>query len=209
MGLESEPVFPTLVLSPEEIEEGRKRIQALIHRDEAPIVGVFVGGRKSRGKRWARENFLKLVAQLRAEDTRPIVFVGPEEKGGLPYFQKALQYCAPVIFEPDARSFAALLAHCHLFVACDSGPVHLACALRVRTIAIFLKNDFDRWGPPAALGRIVHHEDALTVNAVLDACRCELLKSTPADGDIAKLDSSACRSMVSPMLQDCDCQPVK
>ena len=30
-------------------------------------------------------------------------------------------------------------------------PVHLACALRVRTIAIFLKDNFDRWGPPQAL----------------------------------------------------------
>jgi len=191
MGLESQPVFPTLVLSPEEIEQGRKRIQNLIHRDETPIVGVFVGGRKTRGKRWARENFSKLVTQLRAEGTRPIVFVGPEEKGGLPYFQEALQYCAPVIFEPDARSFAALLAQCHLFVACDSGPVHLACALRVRTIAIFLKNDFDRWGPPVALGRIVHPENELTVNAVLEACRCELLESAPAEADIIKLASGA------------------
>lgn len=193
MGLETELIFPTLVLSPEEIEEGRKRIQALIHRDEAPIVGVFVGGRKARGKRWAVENFLELVTKLRADGARPIIFVGPEERDVLPYFQEVLQYSGPVVFEPNARIFASLLTNCHLFVACDSGPVHLACALRVRTVAIFLKDDFDRWGPPADLGRIVHHEDALSVNAVFDACRCELIKSAPAEGEIAALNSGACR----------------
>jgi heptosyltransferase-3 len=174
MGLETELIFPTLVLSPEEIEEGRKRIQALIHRDEAPIVGVFVGGRKTRGKRWARENFLKLVTQLRAEGARSIIFVGPEERKLIPYFRGVLGHRVPVLFEPNARSFAALLANCHLFVACDSGPVHLACALGVRTVAIFLKDNFDRWGPPADLGRIVYREGGVSAEDVLEACHFEL-----------------------------------
>lgn len=156
LGLEAELIFPTLILSPREIEQGAKRIQTLIRRDDAPIVGVFVGGRKTRGKRWARESFLELVTKLRAEGTRPIIFVGPEERDLLVYFQQVLRHRTPAIFEPNARAFASLVANCRLFVACDSGPVHLACALRVRTVAIFLNDNFDRWGPPAELGRTVY-----------------------------------------------------
>jgi ADP-heptose:LPS heptosyltransferase len=89
---------------------------------------------------------LELVIELLGEGVRPIIFVGPEEQDMIPYFQEALGRRTPVIFEPNARIFASLLANCHLFVVCDSGPVHLACALRVRTIAIFLHTDFDRWG---------------------------------------------------------------
>jgi len=193
MGLETELIFPTLVLSPEEIEGGRKRSQALIHRDEAPIVGVFVGGRKTRGKRWARENFLKLVTQLRAEGARSIILVGPEERELIPYFRGVLGHRVPVLFEPNARSFAALLANGHLFVACDSGLVHLACALGVRTVANFLKDNFDRWGPPADLGRIVHREGAVSVDVVLEACRHELLRISPVRADGSAFDCGACR----------------
>jgi hypothetical protein len=56
MGLESPPVYPTLILSAEEIARAGRRIQALITGDAAPILGIFVGGRKARDKRWAKEN---------------------------------------------------------------------------------------------------------------------------------------------------------
>jgi heptosyltransferase-3 len=174
MGLKSQAGLPTLVLSPEEKERGRQRLLALVDQDTSSIVGVFVGGRKTRGKRWARQNFLDLVTQLRVKGTTPIIFVGPEERDILAYFQQATRHEVPIIFEPNARIFASLVANCDLFVACDSGPVHLACALRVRTVAIFLQNNFDRWGPPPSLGRVVYRESGIAVADVLQACQAEL-----------------------------------
>ena len=184
MGLESPRIFPRLILSPREMEEGRIRIRALRPSTERPIVGVFVGGRKTRGKRWPTENFLQLVVKLRGDGIKPIIFVGPEEKDLLWSFQEALRYRVPVVYEPDARAFASLVANCDLFVACDSGPVHLACALRVRTVAIFLKNNFDHWGPPAELGRIVYHKDAVSAESVFEGCCRELSIATPADANM-------------------------
>ena len=122
MGLESPPVYPTLILSAEEIARAGRRIQALITGDAAPILGIFVGGRKARDKRWAKENFLELAWRLRAEGMQPIVFIGPEESDLLGYFSEALGPGVPVVLEPDARAFAALVANCSLFVGCDSGP---------------------------------------------------------------------------------------
>lgn len=87
-----------------------------------------------------KENFLEFTMQLYDSGTQPIVFVGPEERNLLGYFQNALRRSVPVIFEPEPQGFAALVANCNLFVTCDSGP--LACALSVRTVAIFPKREF-------------------------------------------------------------------
>jgi heptosyltransferase-3 len=192
MGLESAPVYPTLILPAWEIARARRRIQALIACGDAPILGVFVGGRKARGKRWAKENFLELARRLRAEGAQPIVFIGPEESDLLDYFSDALGPGVPVLLEPDARAFAALVANCDLFVGCDSGPVHLACAIRIRTIAIFLQANFDHWGPPAELGRVVFHPNGVSVDLVVDACRDELRTSlsTTAVNNVAAFDPS-------------------
>ena len=174
MGLQSPPVYPTLILSSGEIAVAGRRLQALITGDAGPVLGVFVGGRKARDKRWAKENFLELARRLRAEGMQPIVFIGPEESDLLGYFSDALGPGVPVLLEPDVRAFAALIANCSLFVGCDSGPVHLACALRVRTIAIFLQANFDHWGPPAELARVLFRPNGVPVDLVVDACRDEL-----------------------------------
>jgi ADP-heptose:LPS heptosyltransferase len=174
LGLKSQEMSPTVVLSAAEKVEGEKRIRALLRAGTGPIVGIFVGGRKSRGKRWASANFGELATLLRAQGVRPIIFVGPEEKDILAYLQTVLGYRAPVMFEPEIKKFASLVANCDLFVACDSGPVHLACALRVRTVVLFLQANFERWGPPVNLGRIVFRRSGVTVNDALEACRIEL-----------------------------------
>ncbi len=92
------------------------------------------------------------------------------------YFKAALQRHGAVAFEPDVRKFAALVAQCDLFVACDSGPMHLACALRVRTVAIFLKNDMARWAPPAERAEVLYRETGPTPQDVLASCATELAR---------------------------------
>jgi heptosyltransferase-3 len=191
LGLDNPPVYPKLFFSPGELRQGKTRIQAFVGSDKAPIVGVFVGGRKRRGKRWAKENFLELASRLLGATAQPVIFVGPEERDLLAYFQRELRHHAPTIFEPDPRSFAALVASCDLFVACDSGPVHLACALRVRTLAIFLKDEFDHWGPPADLARIVCREQAASAEAVFEACRRELLKRSLVEAEKPQFNACA------------------
>ena len=191
LGLESRLVYPRLFLSPTEVQHGRTRIRTLVGGAEAPIVGIFVGGRKARGKRWDKENFLELAQRLRVAGARPVIFAGPEEKDLLAYFQRELGRSAPAIFEPNVRLFASLVANCNLFVACDSGPVHLACALRVRTVVIFLTDDFNRWGPPADLARIVRREEASSVDPVFKTCRQELLESSRKSSD-SRLHGARC-----------------
>ena len=177
LGLQSRLIYPRLFLRSWEIKYGSARMREQIGATDAPVVGIFVGGRKSRGKRWGKENFVELANRQLGAGAQPVIFVGPEEKDLLAYFRRELKGNAPIIFEPDVRAFASLIANCHLFVACDSGPAHLACALRVPTVVIFLRDDLDRWAPPRSLARVVPHEQAASVDAVFEACVRELSDS--------------------------------
>ncbi len=101
-------------------------------------------------------------------------FVGPEETETLVYLQSVLGHRVPVVFEPNIRSVASMVTHCDLIVACDSGPAHLACALRVRTVVLFLQANFARWAPPPSLARIVFRQSGVAATDVLESCRIEL-----------------------------------
>lgn len=148
MGMETRRILPQLILSPKEKEEGERKVRTLIGKRGAPVVGIFVGGRKSKGKKWSVENFLKLITTLRAQGIDVIVFFGPDEKKLMGFFGQSLGKDVPLVLEPSLRTFASMVSQCMLFIACDSGPMHLSCALGVRTIALFLKRNFYHWGPP-------------------------------------------------------------
>jgi heptosyltransferase-3 len=168
LGLRSEPTFPAIVLSDAEKAEGRRRlVQAGVM--SGPIVGIFTGGRVSRLKRWPPENFIDLASALKTGCGNVALFVGPEEQALMPFFAQRLGSGIPVLFEPSVRGFAAMVAACALFVTGDSGPMHLACALRTRTVAIFQKADQRHWGPPPELARIVYRPGGATVEEVIEA----------------------------------------
>ncbi|HEX2384956.1 MAG TPA: glycosyltransferase family 9 protein, partial [Candidatus Binatia bacterium] len=167
LGLESEDISPRLILTEAETAEGKRRLAAAGLPDG--VVGVFTGGRVSRLKRWPPENFVALAAALKSRGARVALFVGPEERELIPFFQRAAGADVPVLFEPSVRGFAAMVAACALFITCDSGPMHLACAVGTRTLAIFQKADHRHWGPPEAVCRIVYQEGGATVEQVLEA----------------------------------------
>ena len=174
LGLETKEIFPSIILSFAEKEEGQRRIASLIGQDTCPIVGVFVGGRVSWGKRWPKEHFLALVIALHARGVKIIVFIGPEEKELIAFFTRNLPTGVPLVYDVALRTFAAMVSNCQLFVACDSGPMHLACALGVRTVAIFQNPNFKRWGPPPELGRSLYQPERVSVQQVISACLDEL-----------------------------------
>jgi heptosyltransferase-3 len=180
MGLPAQEVFPSLILSPDEKEKAKRQLRvAVMRRDPTdPVVGIFVGGRRSIGKRWPKENFMQVITNLNTQCINLVVFVGPEEKDVIGYFKETLPRDVPLVFEPSTRIFAALVSNCALFIACDSGPMHLACALTVRTVGIVVKEfNSDRWMPPPSLARVVYQTQAHSVRELIEACYMELENS--------------------------------
>ena len=173
LGLPTQKIPPTLILSPSEKEEGKRRMETLVGRSlesqGSAIVGVFAGGRMTKGKTWSMEDFCQLIGELRCRGFSAVVFFGPEEKKLMGHFSQALGENVPLVFEPSAKTFAAMVSNCDLFITRDSGPMHMACALGVRTIAIFQHRDVNRWGPPADIAKIVCQASGVPTSEVLKA----------------------------------------
>lgn len=168
LGIKTQGTVPRLILSPEEKEEGKRRIENLTGKDRHPVIGIFVGGRKRKGKRWPRENFLQLITDIHKRQAKVIVFFGPEEKKEITLFKQQLERDIPLIFEPSVRIFASLVSNCTHFITGDSGPAHLACALGIHPIILFQKPDFNHWGPPQNMARIIYEPKGASAEHVLD-----------------------------------------
>jgi len=109
MGLPAQEVFPSLILSPDEKDKAKRQLRvAVMRRDpREPVIGIFVGGRRSIGKRWPKENFMQVITNLNMQCINLVVFVGPEEKDVIGYFKETLPRDVPLVFEPSTRIFAA------------------------------------------------------------------------------------------------------
>ena len=181
--LEHVDTVGSMRFSSAEIADGRTKLQSLAGKNGKPLVGVFVGGRKLRGKRWPLESFAHVLDGLKKSGIPAVAFLGPEEKDIADPLREALDSHVPLVFEPSLRRFAAMISHLDLLICCDSGPMHLACAAGVRVVAIFQRRDVARWSPPASVARAVSGPNGVTPDMVLEAALDELsLEKSAGDG---------------------------
>ena len=157
-----------LELSAAEKIAGLKKLETLVGKKRARTVGVFVGGRKLHGKRWPLENFVEVIRGVQRSGADVVVFFGPDEDDMAASFRDSF-YPAPVVFEPSARKFAAIVAHLDLLMCADSGPMHLACAAGVPVVAIFQPRNLSHWAPPPSAGRALCHPNGVSATMVLEA----------------------------------------
>lgn len=154
-----------MALAQEEREWAASRLAG---QRQAPIVGMFVGGRVRKGKGWPLETAAGVAARLRRDGLWPLVFIGPEERTRAREIRAAM---TPALFvdEPDVRRVAALLSCCVAAVTPDAGPMHLAVASGVPTVAVFRQPDADRWGPRAPHGESILDPDGHAVDPIVAA----------------------------------------
>jgi lipopolysaccharide heptosyltransferase II len=112
------------------------------------VVGVHPGASLIQ-KRWPIERFADVVQALnKCPGVRTLVFVEPTGHGA------TLSESHDVITaKVGLREMIALIDRCELLVCNDSGPMHIAGALGIPAVAIFLSG-INRWFSP--LGE--HHE---------------------------------------------------
>ena len=123
----------------------------------APLIGLHPGTSAFKGhvkKRWPLERFSEVMDGLASDlpgGFLPffLVFGGPEEA---PLKRAVMEKCASrsrvrAVDTAEIRQTAALMKRCGLFIANDSGLMHMAAALQVPTVAIFGPTD-PRWVSP-------------------------------------------------------------
>lgn len=131
---------PRLIVSARERAVAEKMLAASAG-EGSPTIGYHPGG-SHPGKRWPRERFEALIAEVKGSvGGRHVVFLGPRDDlaGNWPV--------GTAVLRPSLRELMALVSCCDVFVCNDSGPMHIADALGIPLVAIFEVGNPQWYGP--------------------------------------------------------------
>ncbi len=142
-------------------EAGRKRFDAACLR--GPVIGVSPGAAFGGAKRWLPERFAEAAARVARERNAAVaVFGSPDEMQVCETVRENIEavgeQCLNFAGGTSLGEFIELAAACELFLTNDSGPMHMASALGVPTVAIFGATDAEATGPTGDLSRVVREQ---------------------------------------------------
>lgn len=129
-------------------------------------------------KLWPPERFGAVAVGLRERGLASIVAWGPGEDAVADRVVAAAEGGALRSFPTSLLEYAELARRARLVVAADTGPLHLACALRTPVVGLYGPTDPARNGPFAAEDRVVrrvpscapcHRRRCPTHDGVMDA----------------------------------------
>ncbi len=106
---------------------------------EEDMVIVLCPGGNWDPKRWPKENFARLADMLAKEFGAKIVISGSESDAKLAGEIKGMMKSEPIITagKTTLKQLGALFLRSGLVIANDTGPMHLAVAMKAKTIALF------------------------------------------------------------------------
>jgi lipopolysaccharide heptosyltransferase I len=112
-----------------------------------PVVALNPGATWET-KRWGELNFARLNdALMRRHQVRTLLTWGPGEEPLIQNVVRAAAYAPAIAPATTLLQLAALLSRCSVFVGGDTGPLHLAAAMGIPTVALFGPSNPRRNGP--------------------------------------------------------------
>ncbi len=142
--LGAEPERHPLRLSPALLERAGASAAAAPGKPSGPVV-VHPGGRGA--KQWPPEAFAAVARRLTGEGGGPVRVIGSQDDQALLAYLAGELPGAEVRTIGDLDGLVAALAGARLYIGCDAGPLHVAAALRVPALALFLSSHPLRYGP--------------------------------------------------------------
>jgi len=114
------------------------------------VVGIHPGARIPT-RRWGDQNFRLVADRLTTRFAVKILwFQEPNAGNGAARVPRG-----SILAALPLRQFVAVMARCQLLICNDSGPMHIATALRVPVVAIFGATDPARFGPLGEKNRLI------------------------------------------------------
>lgn len=116
---------------------------------QAPLLGLGLGSGSPR-KNWPAASFAELAKWWIGRRGHVLLGSGPADEAALAEFNGKLQN--EMIFTLAGESLprlAAVIERCDAFVGNDSGPTHIAAAVRTPTVALFGPTNPAQWRPRA------------------------------------------------------------
>ncbi|MEW6002416.1 MAG: lipopolysaccharide heptosyltransferase II, partial [Nitrospirota bacterium] len=144
-GIEVEYSEPYIYLSLDERLSGREILKGL----GRPILGINPGATYGSAKRWFPERFSE-ISNWFIKDTKGsvVIFAGKNEVDIAEEIDKNIPENKLLLAgRTSLRELISLISECDVFVTNDSGPMHIAYAVRTPLVAIFGSTDPALTGP--------------------------------------------------------------
>lgn len=139
LGLKTDPPSLFFSLSQEEKETAKQLLLSIGVDFRRPIVTLHPGASYGPAKRWPVAKFAVLATLFQEKERANILLTGAPNETGLVKAVSSLMNVKPfnLAGQTNLRALAGLIHLSRLFVTNDSGPMHLANALRTPVVTIF------------------------------------------------------------------------
>lgn len=180
LGLHGDPPAPELFVSQTEQEAMARRLGEHGIDRSAFVIGINPGSIFGGAKRWIPERFAdtaeRLGQAIRRSHAREVavIIVGAkgEEALGHEIATRLTHRTVVLSGATTIRELMAVAKRCGLLLTNDTGPMHIASAMKVPVVAIFGSTDWRTTSPEGAAHTIVRHP--------VDCAPC-LLRECPID----------------------------
>ena len=127
-------------------ESAEAQTKKWLHEKSINQFAILNPGAGWGAKQWPAERYGQVAQKLAARGVKPLINFGPGEE----QLAQAVQNASAGTAEPVSLSLTRLISlmrRASLFIGGDTGPLHLAAALKVPVVAIFGPTDPARNGP--------------------------------------------------------------
>jgi heptosyltransferase-2 len=157
LGLKSFSEEIRLSLSPEEKEAARERLLSLGLGPQLPLVILSPGASYGPAKRWPASRFAELAGLFQKRRNSEILIIGSTDEAEIADSIGSSMEKKPFILagQTTLPQLRGLISQAAAFISNDSGPMHLANALRVPVVGLFGPTDPEVTGPFEQPSRVV------------------------------------------------------
>jgi ADP-heptose:LPS heptosyltransferase len=179
------PIRPVhLRPAPSHISWARSFLNDCFGNSETPFLAVHPGA-GSPAKRWPIDRFALVACTLyREHGLRPLVITGPAEPEASRLFKELSTGTPAAATGLPIDHLAAVISLASLYLGNDSGPTHLAAALRVPLIALFGPTDPAVWRPLGENVKVIRHPSGCSPCARESRTQCKrniCMEGVPVD----------------------------
>lgn len=161
LGIQQSHTEPKLYIRPEEKNQAVQDLEGYGITSEHLVIGVNPGAAFGSAKCWLPERFVELNRRLMITPHVRLIYFG--DNSGKSLVDDICSHFGPRVVnlagKTTLRSFMAYLSLCNCLVTNDSGPMHVAAALKTPLVAIFGSTNEIKTGPYAS-GTIIHKHTA-------------------------------------------------
>jgi lipopolysaccharide heptosyltransferase II len=158
LGIKVESARIDLEPAPEDRRLASEHLRSCGFGDDQLLVGVFPGS-KRLSRLWPAARFAEVADALSDRYRCRIMLIGGErERGAIDEIRSKMRREPIIAVGQDIGQSAALIERCGLMISTDSGPMHLAAAVKAPVVALFGPETPVRVRPYGERAVVVRHD---------------------------------------------------